>query len=108
VHVPPRLLTIRWTVTPWGAVHATRLIVTGAGVEFWMSRIQFVPPSERSVSIASAATGSMLAAVAAGAASATNALATMKIRAVICVSFLPVDRGRYRLRSSGEEHPVGR
>jgi hypothetical protein len=42
---------------PLGGVHVTRLIVTGSEVEFWTSRIQFVPPSERSVMIASTATG---------------------------------------------------
>jgi hypothetical protein len=59
----------------------------------------------------------MLAAVAVGAVSATIALATMKIRAVIRVSFVPravirvsfvpVDRGRDRLGLGGDEHPVG-
>jgi hypothetical protein len=84
---------------PSRGVQVTCLIVTGAGVEFWTSRIQVVLPSERSVMIASAAPGLMLAAVAAVAAVAASARiapARMKIRVVICVSFLSDGRGRRR------------
>jgi len=104
-HVPPRLFLIVSTFRPSGAAQVTCLIVTGVAVVFWTSTRQYPLPRERRVMTASAEACCSRAAVAKGAARARIAVARMKIRAVIWVSFLMVIAVAIAVVLNGDEPP---